>query len=178
MTCRGTELTEFLQYYRRIARTIGIAGVACYPDKSVFCDWASCPSGLPRFRKPTMGGFVMKMHRIAQSQQNVDIQQIYHHGASSRSWFTISRETGLASGCIGNRGMPLRSVAGFRSVRAWRAKSDNTLPTETPCCWANFSTADKISSSNSSVVRIASCLKWITALAFIVPPLNSTLSFQ
>jgi hypothetical protein len=58
------------------------------------------------------------VHRVAQSQQEIDVQQVGCHGASSRNWLTNSNVTTSASGCTGNNGTPLRTAPAACRVNA------------------------------------------------------------
>src|SRR5438034_670585 len=106
MSFSGTEPAQNRQHGAHIPGSVRIPGVAGDPDETILGEWAGGPGLTSRFSKPAMSCFVMDVHRIAQSKQHIDIQQIGGHVVSSRSWLTSSSVTTPASCRTGNSGTP------------------------------------------------------------------------
>jgi hypothetical protein len=114
-----------------------------------------------RIRLSRMANFVRvivtHMGRIDQCNQHICIQQKRRHTPSSRSWFTNSDVTGVASGRHGSSGMPLRmsvALADGERCSACRASVEIAAPTLMRCRAAIPLAATSTSSSIASVVRL------------------------
>src|SRR5262245_30107911 len=99
-------------------------------DEAVLRDGTGSPFLASSRRKPDVGRVVIDVHRVGQGKQQVDVQQVGGHGASSRSRLTSSRVTGPAFGWTGKSGTPSRVALAGCCVSACRAKSESTLPIE------------------------------------------------
>ena len=56
-----------------------------------------------------MRGLVLNVHRVNQSDQHVDVEQIGDHGVSSCNCFTSSGVTGGVPWRVGSSGTPLQT---------------------------------------------------------------------
>jgi hypothetical protein len=92
----------------RCAERVRISPMTDDAQHSVFGQWTGRPELASHLCKPVVGGVMVGMRRIDQRNQHVGIEQKCHQGNSSRSWFTNSGVTGVASGRIGKSGTPLR----------------------------------------------------------------------
>ena len=78
VTSSHAELAQDCQHCLYIARSIGVVRMAGYSDVAIFCDWTGRPGLAAHFGKPLVRGIVvhgiaMHVHRIAQSQHEVDV---------------------------------------------------------------------------------------------------------
>lgn len=150
------KLSKDGQHCGNVPRPIWVVRMAGDTDKSVFSKGAGCPRLLTRVCEPSMGRFVMDVHRIAQGEQQIHIEKVRGHGASSRRRLTKSSVTTPASSWIGNTGRPCLAETGTCLVSACRARSDNTRPSVLRRCRAISLAASSTSSSRSTVVRTVS----------------------
>lgn len=120
MTRRLTKPAQDVKNSRHISRPVWIIRMAGDGDESIFGDRTGCPGFLTLFHEPSMRGWMMDVHRVRQRQEQIDIQKIDGHGASSRRRLTRSRVTTPASGRTGNSGSPCLVHTGARRVNACR----------------------------------------------------------
>ena len=79
MVGHTTKLKKALRYFGRCGQYGGISGVTEYANAPVDSYRTGCPTTLSIEPEPVVGFFVVDVHRIKQSNQNIDVQKSDAH---------------------------------------------------------------------------------------------------
>src|ERR1039458_2845406 len=149
------EVTQIAGHFGRSHFHRGIGRATQDADAAFDRYRAGSPTVLSVLVQPAVRDFVIDVGRVEEGHQNIHVEKGDPH-SSSRNRFTNSR-SGLGLPGIGVKSrIPLRYLGGALAASDWRASSEMTCPSVTPCCRASCFAVLTRSSSSSRVVRIPS----------------------